>query len=183
MTLLEFVFSAQLWAAPAAHVEEHAPSVTQLIFPLINFLIFLYLVKRFVLPLAGDYFRSRRQEILSAVHGAGEGKRAVEEKVRDYQGRLSRLAGEARQIQQALRVEGERERAKLLAEAEDLAAKVKADAGFLAEHEVKIARQQIRAEIARLAQEAARQALQRHLNPADHKRLVEEFLGDLRGVK
>jgi F-type H+-transporting ATPase subunit b len=183
VTLWEFVFSAQLWAAPAAHVEEHAPSVTQLIFPLINFLIFLYLVKRFALPPVRDYFRSRREEILSAVEGAGEGKRAVEVKVRDYQGRLSRLASEATQIQQALRGEGEREKAKLLAEAEDLAAKVKADAGFLAEQEVKMARREIRAEIARLAQEAAQKALERHLTPADQRRLVEEFLGDLRGVR
>src|SRR2546426_11023968 len=97
--------------------------------------------------------------------------------------KLSRLAAEAREIQAALRAEGERERAKLVAEAEDLAAKIKVDAGFLAEQEVKIARRQIRAEIARLAQQAAQQVLQRHLTPADQKRLVEEFLTDLGGAR
>ncbi len=183
MRLFELLFSAQLWAASSAEAEEHAASIIQLVFPLINFLIFLYLVKRFLLPLAKDYFRSRREEILGAVEGADEEKRQAEEKLRDYQGKLSRLVAEAREIQAALRAEGERERAKLVAEAEDLAAKIKADAGFLAEQEVKIARRQIRAEIARLAQEAAQQVLQRHLTPADQKRLVEEFLTDLGGAR
>jgi F-type H+-transporting ATPase subunit b len=180
VSLLEFIFLAQLWAAPSAEVEEHAASITQLLFPLINFLIFLYLVKRFLLPLAKDYFRSRREEIRSAVEGADEEKRQVEARLRDYQDKLARLASEASEIQASLRTEGERERAKLVAEARDLASKIKADAGFLAEQEVKIARRQIRAEIARLAQAGAQKALLRELTPADQRRLAEEFLADLR---
>jgi F-type H+-transporting ATPase subunit b len=179
---LELLFSAQLWAASSAEAEKHAASITQLVFPLINFLIFLYLVKRFLLPLARDYFRSRREEILSAVQGADEEKRQAEERLRDYQKRLSRLASEATEIQAASRAEGERQRAKLIAEARDLAAKIKADAGFLADQEAKIARQQVQAEIARLAQEAAQKVLQRHLTPGDQKRLVEEFLTELGGA-
>ena len=179
MSLLKFIFLAQLWAASSAEVEEHAASVTQLVFPLINFLIFLYLVKRFLLPLAKDYFRSRRDEILSAVQGADEEKRQVEGRLRDYQDKLSRLAGEAAEIQASLRTEGERERAKLMAEARNLATKIKTDAGFLADQEVKIARRQIRAEIAHLAQEAAQKALQRELTPGDQRRLAEEFLANL----
>jgi F-type H+-transporting ATPase subunit b len=179
---LEFLLLAPLWAASSAEGAEHAAPITQLIFPVINFLIFLYLVKRFLLPLAKDHFRSRRKEILSAVQGADEEKRLAEEKLRDYRDKLSRLADEAREIQASLRTEGERERAKLVAEAEDLAAKIKTDAGFLAEQEVKIAQQKIRAEIARLAQAAAEKTLQRQLTLADQKRLMAEFLADLGGV-
>jgi F-type H+-transporting ATPase subunit b len=181
--LFESLLLAQLWAAPSAHVEEHAASITGIIFPLINFLIFIYLVKRFLMPLAKDYLRSRREEVISAVKGAGEGKRQAEEKVRDYQGRISRLAADAKQIQEALRAEGERERTKVLAEGQEMAVKIKVDAGFLAEQEIKVARQQIRAEIGRVAHEAARKALQGNLTAADQKRLVGEFLTQLGEVK
>lgn len=174
---------AELWASASTEGAAHGASVTQLLFPLINFLIFLYLVYRFLLPQAKDYFRSRREEIASAVRGAGEGKREAEEKVQALRERISRLPAEAKRLQEELRTEGEREKARMLAEAEELAKKIKADAGFLAEQEVKIARRQIRSEIARFAQEAARKALQRHLSPADQKRLVEDFLTELGSAK
>jgi len=39
---LSFLFAvSELWASSAAGAEEHAASVTQLLFPSINFLIFL----------------------------------------------------------------------------------------------------------------------------------------------
>ncbi|HEV8344449.1 MAG TPA: ATP synthase F0 subunit B [Candidatus Binatia bacterium] len=183
MRLFTFLFMAPLWAAPSAEIEGHGASITQLIFPLINFLIFLYLVNRFLLPQAKDYFRSRREEIASAVRGAGEEKRKAEEKVHDLRERLARLAADAKRLREELRTEGEREKVRMLAEAGDLAKKIKADAAFLAEQEIKIARQQIRSEIARLSQEAAQKALQRHLTPADQKRLLEDFLTELREAK
>jgi len=186
---LELLSLAQLWAAPPAEAEKHAASITGIIFPLVNFLIFLYLVKLVYdkgipgFPAPKELLRSRRQDIVDAINEADEGKKQAEEKVRNYQERLSRLAIEARQIQEALRAEGERGKVRLLAEAENLAAKIKADATFLTEQEVKVARQQIRAEIARVAQEAARKTLQRYFTQADQKRLVEEFLTQLGGAK
>ena len=165
-----------LWAFSAAAVEEHAASVTDLIFPLINFLIFLYLIKRFLLPLIRSHLRSRRAEIVSALGEAGESKRSAEALVREYRERLAGLAEETRRIREELRADGERERTKLLREAEELASKMKADTDFIAEQEIKLARQKLRQEIARIAQEAAEKAIRSQLTAADQKRLVEEFL-------
>ena len=176
MRLFAVLFLPELWAASSAGAEEHAASVTEIIFPLINFLIFLYLIKRFLLPLIKSHLRSRREEILATVGGADESKRQAEALVREYRGRLARMEEETRRLREELRVDGEREKAKLLREAEELASKIKADADFLAEQEVKLARQRLREEIARLAQAAAQKLIQNHLTPADQQRLVEEFL-------
>jgi len=183
MRLSGLLLFSQVWAAPSGAVEGHPAAVTQLIFPLINFLIFLYLVKRFVVPLIKDHLRSRREQIQAAVNEADEGKRRAEAMVRDYRGRWARLDEEAEKIRETARSEAERERSKLLLEAEDLAKKIQTDADFLAQQELKVARQQVREEIARLAQAAAQKMVQRHVTPADQERIVEEFLRELGGVR
>lgn len=179
MTLFAALFFPDLWASSSAGVEEHAASVTEIIFPLINFVIFLYLIKRFLLPVVRSHLRSRREQIVAALGEADESKRRAGEMVRDYRARLGRMAEEANRLREELRADGEREKAKLLREAEELAGKIKADADFLAEQEIKLARQRLREEIARLAQEAAQKLIQSHLTPDDQKRLVEEFLSEV----
>jgi F-type H+-transporting ATPase subunit b len=150
--------------------------VGQVIFPFINFLIFLYLLKRFLLPHAKAYLRSRREGIVGALKEADEGKRRAEAMVQDYRSRLGRLAEESKKTREELRADGETEKAKLVSEAEELAAKIKADADFLAEQELKLARQRLREEIARRAETVAAELVRRHLTAGDQKRLVEEFL-------
>ena len=179
MKLWELLFLAQAWAAAAAEAGEHAASVTQLVFPLINFLIFLYLLKRYLLPFAKDYFRSRRAEIAGAVKEAEEAKQRAEALLSDYRSRIARLDDETREIREALRAEGDREKTKLLAEAEELATRIKTDADFLADQEVKAARQELRREIARMAEAAAERLVQSHLTAVDQKRMVAEFMREI----
>ena len=178
--IYEILALADAWAASSAAAGEHAPSITQLFFPAVNFLIFVYLLKRYLMPFARNYFRSRREGILEAVQGAAAEKARAEETVRNYQAQLDHLDEGAKQIIESLRADGQREKAKLLAEAEELAGRIKADANFLADQEVKAARQQVRYEISRIAQEAAEKTLQLHVSSADQERLVGEILVQVR---
>ena len=66
-----------------------------------------------------------------------------------------------------------------MAEAEELATRITTDADFLADQEVKAARQELRREIARMAEAAAERLVQSHLTAADQKRMVAEFLGEV----
>jgi F-type H+-transporting ATPase subunit b len=179
MSLPAALFSSLAWAAPAVEAEEHAASVGELIFPLVNFLIFLYLIKRFVLPLARDYFKSRREGIAQSIREADEAKQRADALVRDYKNRLAKLTEEIRSIREALRAEGEREKAKLLAEAGEIAQRIQADADFLADQEVRLARQELRRAIVAAARAAAEQLLQQNLTAADQKRMVAEFLSEV----
>ena len=173
MTFAGEMLVSVAWAATAG--EAHAPSITELLFPLINFLIFAYLVKRFGLPFIRDHLKQRRQGLIDAVETARQAKVEAQGSVHKYQELLKALDGECDRIREGLRVEGERERARIVAEAEDSAAKLMADADFLAEQEVKMAREQIRGEIAALAEAAAIRALQQHMVDADQNRMVENF--------
>lgn len=154
-----------------------------IIFPLINFLIFLYLIKRFLFPRLKDHLRSRREELSRAVRQAAEGRERAEAMLRDYRIRLARLEEEARQIRETSRREGEREKERLLREAGELARKIKADGEFLGQQEVKAARQQLRREMAQRALAAAVRMVRDHFTSADQERLAENFLTEVTRVQ
>ena len=182
MSALELFGVAQAWASTAG-AEHHAPSIHQIWFPLGNFLIFAFIIVRYALPPVRNFLRSRHGEVLAILEEAAAKKRQAEAIVQDYQGRLARLEQEVQSIQAALRTEGEREKAKLLRETQIVAAKIKQDAQFLADQEVKMARQKIREEIAEQAESTARELIQRHLTSSDQDRLVEDFVRTIGQVR
>ena len=166
---------AQAWAASAG-ADGHSASITQLIYPLINFLIFAYLIKRFALPALKGHLRSRRERILTDVTGASEAKGRIEATLRDYRDRLSRLEEAKKNILDTLRAESERERTRLLRESEESAAKIKADADFVAQQEVKVARYELRKEMVLMAQAAAEKIIKADFRDADQQHLLDQFL-------
>jgi len=183
MSSFTMFYLAEAWAAAAPAAHGHAPSMTSLIYPIINFLIFAFLIYRFVLPPARLYLASRRDEILGAVRSADERKEKADSAVRAYRDRLASVDDETKTLLETLRAEGERERAKILREAAELASKIKADADFVSQQEIKIARQQIREEIAQIARETAESAIRANFRAADQERLVEQFLHGIEGVR
>jgi F-type H+-transporting ATPase subunit b len=182
LSLWDVFTAARAWAS-AAEAEHHAPSINEIWFPLGNFLIFAFIIVRYAFPLVRNFLQSRREEILATVNKAAAKKQHAEAVVKDYQARLARVNQEIQSIQVSLREEGEREKAKLLKEAETLAAKIKEDARFLADQEVKLARQKVRAEMAAQASNAARELVQRNLSAADQARLVEDFIQSIGRVQ
>lgn len=173
MNVVTEMFVSVAWAATGG--EAHVPSITELFFPLINFLIFAYLIKRFGLPIIKDHLKQRREGMIAAVDAARKAKAEADGYVRNYQELLKVLDDECERIREGLRAEGERERARIVAEAEESSAKLMADADFLAEQEVKMARQEIRAEMASQAETAAIRLLRQHMAAADQDRMVQSF--------
>ncbi len=181
MTSFAIFHVAEAWAAASS--DGHLPSMTSLIFPLINFLIFVFLIYRFGLPAIKRILASRRDEILGAVQSADESLEKAEAALQSYRDRLAAADDEMKILLETLRGEGEREKTKILSEAEDLAAKIKADAEFVSQQEIKVARQQIRVEIARMARDAAEKAIRANLRPVDQERFVEQFLHGIEEVR
>jgi F-type H+-transporting ATPase subunit b len=110
-------------------------------------------------------------------------KRSAEALVADYESRLAKVDQEIDSIQASLKAEGERDKARLLKEAEELATKIKSDAQLLADQEVKAAKQQVLLELAEKAKVSAGDLIRRHLSQADQGRLVEEFIDDLGQIR
>ena len=179
--LVELFTLAQAWAAEEAAHE--APSISELLFPLLYFLLYVYLIKRFVIPAVRDFLRSRRQQVVTSIEGATQSKQKAEAMVKEYQGRLARLPQEIQAIELLFKTEGEREKTKLLEEGQRRVGKIKEDAAFLAEQEVKVARQKIREEMAERAETGAKELIQRNLSPADQSHLVADFIQNIGQVR
>lgn len=182
MNLSELFGVAQAWAS-SAQAEHHAPSINDIWFPLGNFIIFAFIIVRYGLPSVRNFLQSRHEEVVAALKDSAAKKQQAESVVRDYRGRLARLDEEVQSIRDSLRDEGAREKTRLLDEAQTLAAKIKEDARFLADQEVKAARQKIRDEMAHQAEARARELVRRHLSSADQTRLVEEFIHSIGQVR
>ena len=165
---------AQAWAAGGA--EHHAPSITDVIFPALNFLIYAYIIVKFALPPVRSFLKNRRDEVVATMAQASAKKAAAQALVDEYKTKLAGLDQQVRSLQATLRDEGERDKAKLVDEANAMAAKIKADASILADQEVKMARQKIREDMAIQAEATARALLQRNLSADDQNRLADEFI-------
>ena len=176
MSVVEFFMTAQAWASAAAEAEHHAPSINDIWFPLANFLIYAFILVKFAFPLVRDFLRSRRYEVVSTISQASAKKQAAEALVNEYRAKLAGLETEVQSILASLRQEGERERNRVVSEAQATAVKIKEDASFLAEQEVKMARQKLREEMAELAAATARQLVERNLSSADQTRLADDFI-------
>jgi F-type H+-transporting ATPase subunit b len=176
VSVLEFFTTAQAYASAAAEAEHHAPSINDIWFPLANFLIYAFIIVKFAFPLIRDFLKSRHDEVVSTISQASARKQAAEALVNEYRAKLSGLDREVQSILDSLRDEGQREKSKVVREAEARAVKIQEDAYFLAEQEVKMARQKLREEMADQAEATARHLIERNLSGADQNRLVDDFI-------
>jgi F-type H+-transporting ATPase subunit b len=181
MSLGKLFSAAEAWAAGGA--EHHAPDLSGLIFPVLNFLIYAGIIYYYALPLVRSFLKARHDEVLATVTEAAARKSRAEASVQDYRNRLAKLEQEIKSIQETLKAEGERDKARLLREAEGLAAKIKSDAEFLAEQEIKLAKRQVLQELAEKAKATATDLIRRSMSETDQRRLVDEFIQEIAHVK
>ena len=177
MSALQFFFAANAWAAGGA--EHHTPTIDEVIFPAINFIIYAGVLYFFALPAVRGFLRARRDEVASTMAQASAKKQQAEALVSEYRARIAGLDQEIRSIETSFQREAEAEKEKLLKEAQSLATKIRDDARVLADQEAKAARQAIREEMASRAEAAARELIQKNLSAADQARLAQDFIGNI----
>jgi F-type H+-transporting ATPase subunit b len=122
----------------------------------------------------------RGSEIKTAIEEAQKAKEAADRNAAEYRAKISILDSKVAEIHNELKLEGEAEKARIIAESAKSAEALKAQAKIAAEQEIKKARIEIREEAARLAVQLAEDILKKELSPADQERLVKGYLNNLR---
>ena len=157
------------------HAAHHA-TVGDLLWPALNFVIFVALLVRFLRAPAVEYFRARAVRLREALQ-AGTRARAEAEALRATLARdVENLPALRSQLRADLRATAEREREALLALGRTAAERMRSDARLLAEHEFAAARAALRAEV---IEEAVRQAtalIRQAIRPEDQEQFVREFV-------
>jgi len=157
------------------HAAQHA-GIGELLWPTLNFIIFVALLVRFLRAPTIEYFRARTARLREALQ-AGTRARAEAEALRSSIARdVANLPEVRAQLLADLRATAERERTELLARGRAAAERIRGDARLLAGHEFATARAALRSEV---IEEAVRQAtalVRQAIRPEDQERFVREFV-------
>ena len=164
-----------LWAAEEGH-GEHVPSISDLVFPVINFLLFVFILYRYVIPTVRDALRQRREKITLALEEAKRAKEEAERLRKDYELKLAGLAAEQEKIREQALEAAERERRRIVEEARQMAERVKSEVQQIAQREVEEARRTLRQEAANQAVRIATELIQSRLTQTDHRRFVQDLV-------
>jgi F-type H+-transporting ATPase subunit b len=133
-------------------------------------------------PIAAG-LQSRRDSIAKDIEEAQKMRREAEERAKLYQAKLEKLDEEVRTAREGLVHAGEAERDRIILEAEAKAERMRRDAEFLVEQELKQIRVDLLRDTVEAAVGAAEELLKKRVTAADQERLAEDYLSDLGGKK
>ena len=141
-----------------------------------NFLILITILWYFAAGPLNEMFRSRRQDLKTAIDAAEQARLEAEARYAEYQKRLARLDDELAAIRAEFKAEAEAEKKKMLAEAEKQSQRIKTEAEFTAKQELLMAQYRLREDAARLAVEVAEKVIREVIDDSDRDRLLNEYL-------
>ena len=119
---------------------------------------------------------ARQAAIEKSLKDAEAARDTAEAKLREYGVKLDQASKEIDELHAAIVREGEQEKSRIIAEATIAAEKIVAQSALSAEQETVKARNELRAEAARLAVEIATGKLTGAVQKNDHDRFVGEYL-------
>lgn len=157
------------------HGVPHA-SLGDLLWPTLNFAIFVVILVRFLSGPVREYIRARTVRLREAL-AAGSRARSDAEALRATLARdIENLPALRERLRQDMRATAEGERDAILALARQAADRIRSDARLLAEHEFASARHALRTEV---IEETIRQAtalVRSGIRPEDQERFVRDFV-------
>jgi F-type H+-transporting ATPase subunit b len=168
----EGVEPSLLWRAPG----EPPPFLANLI----NFAALVFLVVRFGKKPLAAALAKRKDGITREIDEAQRLRKAAEERLREYEVRLEKIGDELERVRREFREQGERDKERLIAEAEERRARMQKDTEFLLEQETKQMRQDLLTEVVNEATRQAADILGKRMTLGDHDRFAEAFLTQLR---
>lgn len=119
---------------------------------------------------------ARRTGIERTLKEAVAAKEAAEKKFQEYSQRLDQANQEIEVISANMKKEGELEKERIIAEAQAAADRIKAQAESAAAQEVLKAKEELKAEAAKLAVEIAEQKIVKNIAKGDQDKLVGDYI-------
>jgi F-type H+-transporting ATPase subunit b len=152
-------------------------------FKVVNFMILMAILVKFLSKPVGKFLKNRQTRVRQALKDAERATAEAEKKMQDYEKRLARIDEEIQEIHHVLREEGEKEKARIIHEAEEMAETIKEQARFTAQQEIRVAQRILREEMADLTVKLAGEILEKGMNKSDQKKLVEEYVDQMETLR
>ena len=163
-------------AAPSVSLAADAPGVTSLWPFVINFILFIALLASRARPPLKDHLAERKRLAIEELKAATAELDAAKAELAEYEERLGKAQAEVDQmLEDATRVAAT-ERERIVANATATADRIRREATFTVEQEIKRARRELESEVATQAAQQATQAVRDAMTDDDQGRLVDEFV-------
>lgn len=165
------------------HAESHVDPLMGIILPYVNFAIFfvllIYFAKKPVLAAA----KKRQDDFQQLMAQATKAKQAAESKLAELNAKYAQLDKEIEEIRTTFQTVAEAEAAKVVADAEALAANMKLEARRIADAELARARQGLREEIVAAVKANVTNKIQTEMTVDAQLALVQRQIKELHTVK
>ncbi len=162
--------------AVASAASEEGSGASTLLWHALNLIVLLSVIVYFGRKPIREFFGQRQSQVRNDLDSAAALLADAEGRLAEWQQRAEGLDDELDRIREGARRRGEAERARILADAQASAERIQADAQAAIAQETQRAREELRAEAARLATDLAGDLLRREVNDEDRQRLVDEFV-------
>ncbi|WP_437927645.1 F0F1 ATP synthase subunit B [Sorangium sp. So ce291] len=142
----------------------------------LNFGLLAFIVVRFGRKPVAEALKKRKQTIMQELDNAARLKREAEQRLDEYEDKLTRLEETLAELKAEHAAQAELEKAHVLAEAEQRRLRMRRDAEFRIEQELKAARAMLLQEAVQGAVIAAEELLRQRVGREDLDRVNEEYL-------
>lgn len=146
------------------------------LYRILNFAIVVAILVYFLRKPLKKGLAGRKEEIEKTLAAAKKAQQEAEAKFAEYDRKLTQAAEEIEALTDSIRREGELEKQKIIANAEEMAGKIEADAGKAADFEIEKAKTALRREAVQLAVEIAEDVLKTNFTKDDDTRLIDEYM-------
>lgn len=184
LTLVFFLLAGTAFAAAEAHGEAASPWTSWKIFwRIANTVVLIAVLVYFLKKPLITFFLDRTSQIKKDLEDAKLERERAEEKVRDYEQKIAGMEQELEKMRAELRKSAEGEKNKVMANAERMAEGMIEAARVAAEQEVRKAKATLKNESVELAVGLAETLIREKINAEDHKRIVQDYLAKVEGMK
>jgi F-type H+-transporting ATPase subunit b len=156
-----------------------SPNVGLMIWTLLAFGLTLYLLNKLAFPRIAEALDKRRKAIEDSIEHAEQTKREADELLEEYRARLREAREQAEDIVVRARKAADTVEADAKSQATQQREELLAAARRDIEAETRRALEEIRKEVANLTVLATEKVTRKSLTPDDHRRLIEEALGEV----
>jgi len=163
-------------------VEALGISLTEFIFYLINFLILVGALTKFLYKPFLNVLNTRKQSIQDALDNAEMVNRRADEKMQNYNKRIASVEEEGREIIRAAKVKADEQARAIVNEANEKAADIIAKAEATIEREREKATEELRQEIGTLAIMVAEKIVEHEIQRVGQEAIVEEVIRQARST-
>jgi len=159
------------------HHAEQVPTIVDLLWPVVNFVLFVWLLRHFLAGPLREFFRARTERLRDELATGDRARRDAEALRAQLAKDIADLPAARERLKADLLSTAARERDHLLAQAKQTAERIRRDAVLVAEQQVSSARRALRDDLVASAVREATTLLRSATQPTDQERFVTEFIG------